>query len=156
MVARPEVHIAIVGPDEGAVHGLRQQAQTLQIEERVHFHPGIADDAARAEIFAAADVFALTSRTEGLPNAALEAAAAGLPLLLTTACHVPEVAEANAGAVCSEDVASIAGALDRLLNDLDYRKCCSDNARSMARERFSLTTVVDRLVQLYRDLSNAT
>ncbi|MGK0299966.1 MAG: glycosyltransferase involved in cell wall biosynthesis [Planctomycetota bacterium] len=153
MRTRPDVHIAIVGPDEGAVHGLRQQAQTLQIEERVHFHPGIADDAARADVLAAADVFALTSRSEGLPNAALEAAAAGLPLLLTTACHLPEVSQANAGAVGGQDVASIAAALDRLLGDRDYRLRCADNARAMASKRFGIAIVVDRLVQLYSDLA---
>lgn len=153
MRTRPDVHVAIVGPDEGAVEGLRRQAQTLHVAERVHFHPGIADDNAKADVLAAADVFALTSRSEGLPNAVLEAAAAGLPLLLTTACHLPEVADANAGAVCSEDVASIAAALDRLLGDLNYRLRCAENARGMASERFGLATVVDRLVHLYSDLA---
>ncbi len=152
MRERTDLHIAIVGPDEGATAKLRRQTQTLQIESHVHFYPGVTDDIAKSEVFAAADVFALTSRTEGLPNAVLEAASAGLPLLLTTACHMPEVAEANAGAVCELEVDAIAIALNRLLSDLDYRKHCSDNARSMASERFSLTTVVDRLVHMYCNL----
>lgn len=153
MSTRPEVHIAIAGPDEGVVAGLRQQAQALQIHERVHFHPGVRTDRAKAEVLAAADVFALTSRTEGLPNAALEAAATGLPLLLTAACHLPEVADASAGSVCTEDAEDIAAALSRLLDDPVHRHRCAKNALQLASERFSIVTVVDQLVDLYRTLA---
>ncbi|MCA8963476.1 MAG: glycosyltransferase [Planctomycetes bacterium] len=149
-----EVHLAVVGPDEGAGPAVRRQVQALGLQHRVHIHGGV-DATARGEVLAAADLFALTSHSEGLPNAAIEAAAAGLPLLLSDACHLPQVAEYDAGAICAASPPSIAAALTDLLRDPERRRGCGDRARRMAEERFALGRVVDALEQLYRDLAAA-
>ncbi len=151
---QPDVHLAVVGPDEGALAALQRQTQSLGLGHRVHFHGGV-DAAAKGEVFAAADLFALTSRSEGLPNAAIEAAAAGLPLLLSDACHLPEVAEYDAGAICTATVPAIRAALVTLLHDPRRRRDLGDNARRMAQERFSIGRIVEELERLYRHLAAA-
>jgi glycosyltransferase involved in cell wall biosynthesis len=74
-----ELIIAGTGPQSSA---LRQQTQTLSISYRVHFAGHTPDPSL---LFSHASLYVLSSRTEGLPNALLEAAAAGLPIVATPA-----------------------------------------------------------------------
>lgn len=75
-----EVVISGEGPEAKT---LRALASSLGIEALVHF-PGAVTEPER--LLVAADLFVLSSRHEGMPNALLEAAAAGLPLVATPAC----------------------------------------------------------------------
>ena len=67
--------IAGIGPSDAALKSLRD---FLRLRESVRFLGQIASP---AEYFKGASLFVLSSRHEGMPNALLEAAAAGLPLV---------------------------------------------------------------------------
>jgi glycosyltransferase involved in cell wall biosynthesis len=67
------------GPQQSS---LERQARELGIRSRVHFVGQVPDPIIQ---FRDASLFVLSSRTEGLPNAMLEAAAAGLPIVATPA-----------------------------------------------------------------------
>ncbi len=73
----PSAALKIVGAgsEEGA---LRSQSRKLGVEEAVGF-PGYVERP--YAYFAEATVFVLSSRHEGMPNALIEAAAAGLPIV---------------------------------------------------------------------------
>jgi glycosyltransferase involved in cell wall biosynthesis len=74
----PQAHLQILGagPEEET---LRQLAKTLNLEASVTF----AGHRNPAQYYASATLFVLPSRYEGMPNAMLEAAAAGLPIVAT-------------------------------------------------------------------------
>jgi len=79
--AFPSTHLTIAG--EGPLKvALMQHAQSLGVLDRVHF-PGYIHKPHQQ--FTQASLFVLSSRTEGMPNALLEAAAAGLPIVATPA-----------------------------------------------------------------------
>lgn len=69
------------GPVRGLLHTLTQE---LHLSERIQFFPP-QNTAAKARTMADADLLVLPSITELSPNVALEARAAGLPVLLTRA-----------------------------------------------------------------------
>lgn len=71
--------IAGSGPEE---HLLRAQCRSLSLDSAVRF---LGHVAAPEAYFSTATLFVLSSRHEGLPNALLEAAAAGLPIVSTPA-----------------------------------------------------------------------
>jgi glycosyltransferase involved in cell wall biosynthesis len=72
-------------------------AQQLAIEDRVRF-AGERKDV--GDWLAQADLFVLSSLTEGLPVSLIEAMAAGLPFVVTNVGAMPEVAElSGAGTV---------------------------------------------------------
>lgn len=73
------------GPTAGKLRGL---ARRVGIGDRVHF-AGWRDDVPR--ILRASDLFVLPSRWEGMPNALLEAMAAGLPVVATDVEGVREL-----------------------------------------------------------------
>ncbi len=77
----PSASLAILGKGP-LLLALRNQSARLGLKDKVRF-TGSVDDP--AQYFAGASLFALSSRHEGIPNALLEAAAAGLPIVSTPA-----------------------------------------------------------------------
>jgi glycosyltransferase involved in cell wall biosynthesis len=73
----PSVHLLIAGagPEEAS---LKAQSHDLGLDPAVHFAGFVGDPCA---FFSGASAFVLSSRHEGMPNALLEAAAGGLPLV---------------------------------------------------------------------------
>src|SRR5690606_23410920 len=74
-------------------------------------------------VLAAFDIFALSSHSEGLPLAILEAMAAGLPVAATQVGGVPQVVvQGVTGTLCPEnDVQALANDLARLAADSQLR-----------------------------------
>lgn len=79
--AFPSTVLAIAGsgPEETA---LKARCHRLGLDSAVHFAGHLEQP---ATLFSGASLFVLSSRQEGMPNALLEAAAAGLPLVATPA-----------------------------------------------------------------------
>ncbi len=106
------------GPERQA---LEKQAAAEGVAQRVYFKGFCRDP---ETYLAAASVFVLPSRFEGMPNALLEAMAAGLSVIVTDASPGPlEVVEdRRCGIVVpSEDPHALAEAMSELVEDGDLR-----------------------------------
>jgi glycosyltransferase involved in cell wall biosynthesis len=101
----------------------------------------------------AADCFVLPSETEGLPNALLEAMAAGLPCVTTAIGGSSEAVRDGLEGWLVEpgDVASLADALAEALSR-EHRSSLGVAARARASALYSLESNADRLANLYRQL----
>jgi glycosyltransferase involved in cell wall biosynthesis len=144
--------LVLAGHDEdGTGRRIAAQIRAFGLGEKILFTGHLEADA-RRDALSAADLFALTSDSEGLPNAVLEALSAGVPCLLTHMCNVPEVAAAAAGRVVTNTTAAVAEALSGLLADRDELSSMSDRARALATDRFDLAHVVDQLEALYSSI----
>jgi glycosyltransferase involved in cell wall biosynthesis len=84
---RSSSHLVVVGGGSELPH-LAALAHSLGVAQRVLFLGEVADV---RQVLAAADVFLFASLYEGLPNALLEAMAAGLPVVATAVGGIPEV-----------------------------------------------------------------
>jgi glycosyltransferase involved in cell wall biosynthesis len=73
----PHADLRIAGSGS-CKHALLAQCEMLGIEERVKFLGNVTEP---ASLFRCTSLFVLSSRQEGMPNALLEAAAAGLPIV---------------------------------------------------------------------------
>ncbi|MCZ7543597.1 MAG: glycosyltransferase [Anaerolineae bacterium] len=144
----PDAWLAVVGPDEGALAPARAQAATVGLSARVVFTGMLTGEAKRAAM-AAADLFALPAVGEGMPLAALEACAAGLPALLSPGCNLPDVETAGAGRVLDLDVDAWAAALRALLTEPGARASMGAAARRLVGARYTWSAVVDRLEAFY-------
>ncbi|MEW6635185.1 MAG: glycosyltransferase family 4 protein [Actinomycetota bacterium] len=99
------------------------------------FVRGAVSDAALAEAYACADLFALTSLYEGYGIVYAEALAAGLPVLACNVGPVPELVGREAALLVPPgDAEALAGALDTLLADAGLREKMSAAARRRAGE----------------------
>ncbi len=91
--------IAGAGPEEAA---LKAQRSALDLEAVVHFAGRLDPPFA---LFSGTSLFVLSSRHEGLPNALLEAAAAGLPLVaLPASGGVVELLQGQPGAWLAPEI----------------------------------------------------
>lgn len=149
-LSHPHVHLAIAGdgPDRAA---LLSRANTFGMADRVHLLGQRKDVRA---LLPSADVFALASRSDSMPNAVLEAAAAGLPIVSTAVPGVPEAlgprvdAPAAGWIVPIDDAAALAAALDESLDP--GARSRGDLARHRMQHDHSPDVLVDHVEALLR------
>lgn len=132
------------GPETARLHAL---ARELDVEAHVHW-VGERRDAAR--LAAAFDVALISSQWEGLPLAALEALAAGVPLVATAVGALPQLAEGGAAVVVPPgDADALATELERQLADPDAAATLGAAGRARVADRHSFPAFVASLQQLY-------
>lgn len=86
---RPDAHLLMAG--EGRLQGEAQrQAEALSAQSPIHWL-GALPGRSLAELMRTCDLFLLASAFEGLPIAALEALASGLPVVSTRVGEMPSV-----------------------------------------------------------------
>ena len=115
----PEAWGAVVGPDDGdgALLDLQRALDRLRFRRAVIVPQGLWD-AEKATVFADADAFCLPSATENFGNAPAEAAALGLPVVVSRECGVAEFLAPGATAVVDHtDVGAVAHGIERALGD---------------------------------------
>jgi glycosyltransferase involved in cell wall biosynthesis len=143
-------HLLLVG-DGPEFQRLRQLAADLGISDRVHF----TGYQARPDRFLhLMDIFALTSRREGMPLAILEAWAAGRPIIASRVGGVPGiVTEGHTGMLFdSGDEAALTHAMTHILaNPLEARRL-GEAGRDYVRSRYDLRVMADSYEQHYRGL----
>jgi glycosyltransferase involved in cell wall biosynthesis len=141
------VHVALFG--EGAERSaLAEQAQSLGLEHNVSFL-GWRTDLHR--VMGALDVFVLTSVSEGLPLALLEAMAAGLPIVSTAVGDIPRVVDEGRSGylIARDDVAALANRLRCLASDPAVRSSIGEFGRQSVVEKYSQDTMVQRYMSVY-------
>lgn len=146
----PKLRLAIVGTGE-LQESLIAQAAALGVTDRVRFLGFRSNIPACLH---AADLFVMSSTTEGLPIALLEAMAARLPVLATRVGGIPEVlGSPPAGVlVAPSDPEELAEALGRLGGaDAALRSRLGEKARQRAQD-FSLTRCSARYQELYQHM----
>jgi glycosyltransferase involved in cell wall biosynthesis len=144
------LHIAGDGPDRASLVGL---ATELGIANHIVWH-GHVDNI--KSIYQQLTLLMIPSRSEGLPNAALEAMAAGVPVIATDVGGLSElVVDGRTGLlVPPEDPSALAAAVKRVLRMPDELRRFSSAAREDVRTRFSVTARVARLTEMYEELAS--
>lgn len=101
-------------------------------------------------LLAAADIFALPSRFEGLPMSVIEAMLTGLPVVATTVRGPAEqVVDGVTGLLVPVgDLAALGGALERLVRDRGLRGRMGQAGRQRALDRYDEAKVLSRTLDL--------
>jgi len=143
----PNLHLLIVGagPERDSLTAL---AQRLGVESRCRFLGWRNDVSALMKM---ADMFVMPSRWEGMPNAILEAMAAGLPVIATRVEGTTElVTDGQTGRlVANENVHELANSLVELATNSGLRKTWGRHGREIALRDFSLARMVARHEAMY-------
>jgi UDP-glucose:(heptosyl)LPS alpha-1,3-glucosyltransferase len=147
MAAASEWHLVVVG--RGDVRRYRRRADEVA-PGRVSF-VGERDDT--TPYYAAADVFLLPSAYEAFPVSLLEAASAGLPVLVTRVGGAEDmVTHGQNGWFIERDAEVIAERLRQLGSDQESMEEMGAAARETTRQ-MSWGSVVGAYADLYRDLA---
>jgi glycosyltransferase involved in cell wall biosynthesis len=142
----PDLFLWLVG-DGAEAEPLRQLARQLAIGERVRF-AGERKDV--GDWLAKADLFVLSSLTEGLPVSLLEAMAAGLPFVATNVGAMPEVAELSGAGTVVE--ANRPEALAAAIVDYARNRAGLEELGRRARQSYERHFAPERMVSAYSSL----
>jgi glycosyltransferase involved in cell wall biosynthesis len=147
---RPAARLLLVG--DGPMRGeLEALAASLGVTAAVHF----AGYQAQPERFLGImDVFALTSRMEGLPLAILEAWAAGLPVVASSVGGVPDLIQNGRNGLLFEsgDEATLTRLLGELLGNPDRAAPLGAAGRDVVFDRYDLRRMAGDYERSYREL----
>jgi glycosyltransferase involved in cell wall biosynthesis len=107
-----------------------------------------------AALYAASDLAILPSISEGLPGGAIEALAAGLPIVATPNGGTPEVYEDGISGISvrTQTIHGLAGALGPLIHDPAQREQMGIAARRRAEQLFSIDRPARETLALYEEL----
>lgn len=145
--AVPGVRLVIVGAGP-LLEPMQELGKKLNVADKIHW---LGERDAR-EVFAAFDIFALSSRKEGLPYVVLEAMAAGLPIVATVSAGVEILIDpgVNGFSVPTDDIEAFTAALVTLASEaalvLRYGQASLKKASD-----FTIKAMVDRTLAAYQD-----
>jgi L-malate glycosyltransferase len=150
MRAVPDAHLVILG--EGELRAsLERQVKDLHLERAVRM-PGFREDV--LSLMKSADVFVMSSVTEGLGSAVLDAMAMGLPVVGTRAGGIPEaVVDGETGfLVPPREPGALAAALVQLLKAPLLRARYGHAGQARVAAHFGVDALVDGTIAVYRDI----
>lgn len=110
--------LVIAGPEgePGYRAQLEKCAKERGVERRVLFTGPVYGEEKKA-VLADADVFVLPSRYENFANAAAEAVACGIPVIVSNCCGIGSLVDGQAGLVIAPEKAPLTEALRQLVYD---------------------------------------
>ncbi len=154
----PGVRLVLVGGEEdpGIAAKIREHLIRDGTEDRVNLTGPLTGNA-KFDWLYRADIFALPSYAEGVPISMLEAAAAGLPLVVTPVGGIPSVLTDGENALfvmpCDKD--QLCSAITRLIGDPELRQRLGHAAKEHVLGRYSIENSARRYLELYREMRPA-
>jgi glycosyltransferase involved in cell wall biosynthesis len=134
--------------DEGLARPVRQLVAELSLGDKFVFAGFRADV---PQVLSELDVFVLSSTSEGMPLAVLEAMAGSKAIVATRCGGIPEVLEDGRSGllVPPSDPAALAQAIGQLLSDESSALRMGQNAQARLRTQFTLDGMIERYEDLY-------
>ena len=144
----PNLSLSVVG-DGPARLGLEELARSLKLEDRVRF---FGQQLATAPFFCSADLFVMSSLSEGLPMSLLQAASVGLPAVVTQVGGMEEVLRLSGGGILTPvcDREAMADAIVRIATDPSLREELGRRALESYRAQFTVEQMNTAYMRLYR------
>jgi glycosyltransferase involved in cell wall biosynthesis len=140
----------------GPVEKYRREVAGLALADRVAL-PGWQSGVEVRALLAAADIFILPSRQEGLPIAILEAMAGGAAVISTPVGAIGDaIIDGETGLLVPPgDAAALANAIARLIDDPALRARLAVNARKRFAAMFTIDCTADAVAAMYREVGVA-
>jgi glycosyltransferase involved in cell wall biosynthesis len=133
------------------IFGQYQPSDAKQWPCPVHWLGPVRDDHIMALIYSAADVMAVPSRQDNLPNTAVEANACGIPVAAFNIGGLPDIVQQqkNGWLAPAFDTDQLAQGILWLLEDQERWYVLSQASRQLAVERYSPEVIVAQYLEVY-------
>ena len=143
----PKFHVILIGDGPERAH-LEDLASSMDVVDKVSFLGEIPN---AGRWMNAMDIFCFPSTSEGLPNAVMEAAAAGLPIVAWRLPFCEELLLDKSQVVLVEpgNLEDMSLALSNLLYSADLRTQIGAAARSHIMEHFGLERYIQNMTTVY-------
>lgn len=152
----PNINVSLEIYGKGSIEEeLKLQAENLGIYKYVKFRGYIENDNV-PEVLSKMDIFVVPSLQESFGVAAVEAMAAGLPVIASDVGGLREVVKKNFTGILvkPKDVDALVDALNLLIKDYKLREYYGKNGRETVEEHFNFSYNVDSMVEFYNIVKN--
>lgn len=145
-----DAHLVLAGPDfEGTQSKVEALVNELGIASSITF-TGMLKGDRKWNALAAADVFVLPSRSEGLSVSVLEALGMGVPVIASSQCNVPDVQTSECGWMIEPDVCELTAALNECFESSPgNRYMMGLNGRRVIEQKYSWDIVGAQMAAVY-------
>ncbi|MFM7272759.1 MAG: glycosyltransferase family 4 protein [Gammaproteobacteria bacterium] len=150
--AHPRLHFLIAGHEKKDLKAeLDALSVSLGMQDRVHFLGFVRDTPA---LLSEADLFLLSSSSEGFSLSTVEALAAGVPSVLTRCGGPEEIAVHGEYAllVAPADADALSRGINGVLSDQGFARRLAAQGQQMVQQRFSISAMLDAYEAAYREL----
>jgi len=143
----PQTRFVFLGEGEEEDR-LKQLAQTLGVDDRVLF-AGYRNDV--GDILRGVDILVHPATMEGFANVALQAMAAGVPVISTAVGGMPESVRhgINGLLIPPRDVTALSQAMLQLLNDPALRHKMGKAGQEIVQNEFNIQSMIEGNLKLY-------
>jgi L-malate glycosyltransferase len=147
----PDLRWIIVG--EGPMEErLQQRIRELGVQDRMHLVGGLQDP---HQALAEADVFVLSSTSEGFGSSVLAAMARGVPVVATRVGGVPDLLANGSGILVEpQSPDALAGAVRLVLSDSVLRESLAQKARAEL-PKYTASAMAERVLSVYRSCAHS-
>lgn len=143
--------VVLIAGDGPLERSLRKECNARHLAGKVRFCGARKDI---VDLYSAADGFVMSSNSEGLPMAALEAAAVGLPAVVTDVGGTPDIViNGLAGYVVPPgDAQQLASGLQRVMHaSPESREIMGRAARQHCQNNYGMDAIVQKWLDLYSE-----
>ncbi|MGI6713435.1 MAG: glycosyltransferase [Bacillota bacterium] len=153
---KQNVHIYLYGPDWlGSFAKINELIWKYKVSDIIFNMDGVFDNE-KENVLRQGQVFILTSRSEGLPVALLEAFAHGLPAIVTPGTNMAkEVEQFHCGWVTDFDAVKISEKLIHVVNNPNEVYIYSQNSWQFVKQHYNWNNIAKNTVEQYMTLINA-
>lgn len=158
---RRDAHLVIAGGDEEGYGGkVKEWIRGAGLSYRDGGHAagesviftGMLEGREKLAALSAGDLFVLPSYSENFGMAAVEAMAAGLPVVISDQVGISnEVRENGAGVVVDASAGALCGAMKLLLDDDALRRRIAENGKRTAKGLYDIDGVADKMAGFYAE-----
>ena len=141
-----KVSLSIIG-DGPLREELELQSQNLDVK-----FLGVVNHDELSELYKEYDLFILPSFNEGMSNTALEAMAAGLPLLMTDTGGTAELIDGNGFIIKTADSNDITSKINEYITNKDLLEIHGTKSRELA-EKMAWETVSQEYFKIYKEIT---
>jgi glycosyltransferase involved in cell wall biosynthesis len=149
----PNVRFFIVGGGD-LMDKLKALAASLGLKNELIFTGFRRDVGAFYQI---ADLFVMSSVQEGLGTAVLDALALGKPVVAAKSGGIPEIIKNGESGllVAPADPKALSEGITRMLTDDELANRMARTGKSVVKQKFTIDTMVDRNIDVYRQILGA-
>jgi len=146
-------YVAIAGTltESDYCRNLLQQLDSMGLQNHCHFL-GFRDDT--AALYAAADAFVLSSRSEGLPMVILEAMTAGMPIVSTRVGGIADAVSGHALLVDPQNPEQLSAAMSDVLNQRDEITVMANEGKKHVEKVFGVEGMAQAYLAWYESALN--
>jgi len=148
----PKIYLLLVGPEEADLDPLKPETQKEIAQNANIITVGYQNDV--RPYFAISDALVFPSYREGFPNVVLQAAAMGLPAIVSDINGCNEIIIPNESGIIipPKNTEALTDAMNLLVNDAHLYQHLKSNARAQITSRFERQQVWDALLEEYQTL----